>query len=482
MLYFAPWDARLRFAAPVIERRIAHCKVLGLPPTATPEQYDEGIAALSPAKRTLMQAKGDTAAAQWADMIAWRPTGANDGQSVLAAFKSGVYEYLFLHGGRAGGKSYEVADAIVELCSQTAKRVVCGREYQTSIKESSRSLLVTKIKAHPSAADWEILDTELKNKNGTLITFMGMARNVESAKSLEGCDLFWGEEAQTFSAKSMEILIPTIRESGSMLVFTFNSRFSDDPVPQMATVDVPEASFVKVVEFEDNPHIFTSRLMNDLRKSFKKGKRFRHVWRGDLDRNSELRIIDHKVGTPPALSSGKRFYGIDFGGSDPTAFVRLWHWPPKALGRDEDELGIIYIDREFYAPCRSNKEIVKGVTDTAPELLEGKWILKADEADPKAIGELNDANIPTHGASKGEGSVQGGLRTIADHEVWISEDCPNTIKSAENYRWKADRSGNALNVPDHTWSHVWDAVRYALKDEDLTGGKDVEYIILGEAS
>lgn len=484
--YFTPWDTSLRMTAYQIEARIAHCKLMRLPPTASAADYQAARAALSPADAAAMQEAGARAAALWDVMTAWRPQGLNDGEPVLPAMESGLYEYLMLGGGRAGGKSHEVAEALVDLCSRKRKRVVCGREFMASIRDSSRSLLVAKIKAHPSAHDWELLDNELRHKNGTLITFMGMARNPDSAKSLEGCDIFWGEEAQTFSAKSVEILLPTIRESGSMLLFTFNARFPDDPVPRMAMVpaEQPEALYYKVVGFEDNPHIFCSRLMNDLRKSFRRSKRFRHVWRGDLDAHSELRIVDHKEGRPPVpmMAQPKVLYGIDFGGTDPTALVRLNVWGPTQLGRDPDDKGILYVNAEFYAPCKSNREIVKGVVNTCPELLEGHYELKADSADPKAIGELNNASIPTRGAEKGPGSVEAGLRTIADFDVWISPECPNTTKCAEQYRWKADRNGKATNVPEHEFSHPWDAVRYAIEGEDLSGGSGVDYIILGEAS
>lgn len=475
MLYYAPWDASLRFPIDVIYPRIAICRHAGLPPTATPELYTAALAKLD---------ENLTAEAmrEWASMTNWRMTGPNDGQALLPAMQSGMYEYLFLLGGRAGAKSHEAAEAIIELTSKQPKRVVCGREFQTSIRDSSHALLKAKIKAHPSANEWTITDHELKHSNGTLITFIGLARNPESAKSLEGADIFWGEEAQTFSAASMEILIPTIREAGSMLIFTLNPRYADDPVYTLAMVDRPELAFVKVSAFEDNPYLFTSRLVNDLRKSFRSSKRFRHVWRGDLDRNSELRIIHHHVGRPPVspYNRGKTFYGVDFGETDPTAVVRVTYYSPEALNRDPDDRGALYIDREFCSPCKSNRDIVFGVSETCPELLEGRYMLKADSADPKAIEELNSAGIPTIGAVKGAGSVLGGIRTLADHDVYVSEDCPITIKAAENYRWKADRLGKPTNVPEHAHSHIFDACRYAIEDEDLSAGGGVYYLNLEE--
>lgn len=488
MQYFTPWDKRQKAPAALIEARTAHCAVLGLPPNAPANAYQLARAALGEADLQAMLQQGELAAKQWEQMVNWSPLPAANTSvgPVLEAMESGLYEYLFLLGGRAGGKSHEVAEAIVDLCSRMKKRVVCGREFMASIKDSNKTLLANKIKEHRSAADWEILDTEIRHKNGTLITFIGVARNVDSAKSLEGCDIFWGEEAQTFSAKSVEIIVPTIRTEGAMLVFTMNPRYEDDPVCAMA-IDPdqrPDAAWVKVVQFEDNPYLFRSRLMNDLRKSFRTSKRFRHVWRGDYDTNSELRIIDAKVGTPPIIAphSGKVMYGIDFGGTDPTSLVRVTHYPSEALANGAKR-GVLHITAEFNSPCRSNSDIVDAVEAVCPELVnDGYLYLKADSADPKAIGELNNAGITTIGAVKGPDSVLGGLRSIADFDVWIAPHCTETAKAAERFHWKTDRNGRPTNIPEHEYSHLWDAVRYAIEGEDLKdreGG--VGYIILGEA-
>lgn len=484
MFYYAPFDADLMLPAPAILRWIATCEVLGLPPGhTTPAAFQEAAVSGDADK---IEAAVQKLLAQWEAMTAWRPQVPCSTGPVLRAMQSRLYEYLFLLGGRAGGKSHEVAEAVIELASFKRERVVCGREFMASIKDSNHALLSKKIKESRHAADWTITDQELRHKNGSLITFMGMARNPDSAKSLEGCTIFWGEESQSLSATSLEILTPTIREHGSMLVFTFNTRFTDDPVPRMALVpsERPEASWIKVVQFEDNPHFFRSRLFNDMRKSFRQSKRFKHVWRGDYDRNSELQILSYVTGRPPVTDHyamhGRDLYGIDFGGSDPTALVRCVFYPPEALGRDQDERGALHFVAEFAAPCRSNRDIVDAVKAVCPELLEGHQHLKADSADPKAIGELNNAGIPTQGVEKGPGSVLAGLRALADLDLYVSPDCPQTANAFDNYRWKPDRAGKPTNVPEHTFSHIPDAARYAIEGERLDGQSGVAYLILGE--
>ena len=196
--------------------------------------------------------------------------------------------------------------------------------------------------------------------------------------------------------------------------------------------------------------------------------------------SQSLQTENHS-GVPNYLTTDKRMYGIDFGGTDPTAFVRLWHYGSLALGRHEDDKGALYFDREFIQPCQSNRDIVAGVKGVCPELTEGKWMVKADSADPKAIGELNNASIPTYGAVKGDGSVLAGLRKLADFDIWVDPDCPVTGQCAANYRWKADRSGRPTNVPEHQYSHPFDAARYAIEDENFSADGGVDYVILGEA-
>lgn len=485
MQYFAPWNPAIMLDAHTIVGRLEQCRALKIPPHASPSEYRESVA-----QNPQIDLDGIAmrAAEQWDAMTRQRPTAPNDGERLIDAMRSGLYERLYMLGGRAGSKSHEAAEALIEIASNEPKRIVAGREFMANIRDSSRALLVQKIKQHPSVADWTIHETELSHKNGSLITFIGLARNPDAARSLEGADIFFGEEAANFSADSLEILEPSIRQQGSMLLYVLNPRFKDDPVYDAAMVERRDASWVKVSEFEDNPFIFVSRLYNDIRSDFFRSKRYKHVWRGYLDTNSDLKIIQHVEGFPEVAADRTRqpttLYGIDFGGTDPTAFIRVLYWHHTQLNRPdpEDERGLIWINAEFIAPCKSNADIVRGVKLAAPELLEGRYVLKADAADPKAIGELSNAGIPTHGARKGADSVIDGIRDFNSHEIWISPHCPITLKCAERYHWQSDRSGKPLNAPEHKWSHPWDALRYAIRDVDLQNppSDEIDYLAIQE--
>lgn len=147
-VYYAPFDDSIMLPAEFLEAHAARAYALGQPPSVPPAAIAAALAAAPPALRDTAQRAAQQAAAAWSAMIAHKPQGLHDGQPFLPALESGLYEYLMLLGGRAGGKSHEVAEALVHLCSRVKKRVVCGREFQNSIRDSSHALLVNKIKAH----------------------------------------------------------------------------------------------------------------------------------------------------------------------------------------------------------------------------------------------------------------------------------------------------------------------------------------------
>ena len=62
--------------------------------------------------------------------------------------------------------------------------------------------------------------------------FEGIKHNVTKIKSMEGIDICWAEEAEAISDMSWDVLIPTIRKSGSEIWISFNPKFEDDPTYQ----------------------------------------------------------------------------------------------------------------------------------------------------------------------------------------------------------------------------------------------------------
>ena len=130
--------------------------------------------------------------------------------------------YKVLYGGRGGAKSWGIARALLILGAKSELRILCAREFQTSIKDSVHKLLCDQIESLGLLGFYEITQTSIRAKNGTEFSFVGLKNNVGNVKSYEGVDICWVEEAQTTSRLSWNVLIPTIRKEGSEIWISFN--------------------------------------------------------------------------------------------------------------------------------------------------------------------------------------------------------------------------------------------------------------------
>lgn len=152
-----------------------------------------------------------------------------------------LHRFKVIYGGRGGGKSWAVADAILALGAAQKLRILCAREVQKSIAQSVHQLLKDRIVALGLESFYDVLDTEIRGGNGTLIVFSGLGEHtVTSIKSFEGIDLVWVEEAQSVSKKSWDILIPTIRRKNSEIWVTFNPDMDTDDTWQRFIVNPPD--------------------------------------------------------------------------------------------------------------------------------------------------------------------------------------------------------------------------------------------------
>lgn len=196
----------------------------------------------------------------------------------------GPKRYKGVYGGRGSGKSHFFAELLVELCYSRPTRAVCIREVQNTIKESVKQLLADKIAKLGLLDFFEIIDTEIRGKNGSLIIFRGMQHfNADSIKSLEGYDVAWVEEAQSLSQRSLDLLRPTIRKEGSEIWFSWNPESEDDPVDVFFRQQGRSDALSIKVNYNDNPW-FPEVLRADLEADYKADpEKAAHVWGGEYN-------------------------------------------------------------------------------------------------------------------------------------------------------------------------------------------------------
>jgi phage terminase large subunit len=168
---------------------------------------------------------------------------------------------------------------------QRGFRGLCGREVQKSLKESAKRLIEDKLGEHGlgEAQGFKVFREVIETPGGGAIMFQGLQdHTVESIKSFEGIDVFWGEEAQSLSTRSMELLRPTIRKDGSELWFSWNPRRKTDPVDKLLRGEtLPTGSTVVRANWSDNPW-FPSVLDQERRDCLAtNADQYAHIWEGD---------------------------------------------------------------------------------------------------------------------------------------------------------------------------------------------------------
>ena len=379
-------------------------------------------------------------------------------------------EHFAFFGGRGGGKSHSVAEAIIAQASRAQERIVCGRQFQISIRDSVKELLEIKIKDMGMSAHFNSTEREIVNiVTGSRLSFIGMDRNPDSAKSLEGATIFWGEEAHTFTARSVEVIIPTIRSTGSRLIWSWNPRYRTDPVDSLFRgAAVPENAYVRKVSWRDNPFFMQTRMPSEYRRSLKSPKRHVHIWEGGYDENPDVAIFDNwRVGRIDPGKARPRF-GMDFGYSaDPNVAIKLYVL---------QEEGIVYIANEavgYKVPNRDLPALIDGI----PEARD--WPITADSARPETIEFLQSCGFSVFSARKGAGSIKNGINWLQGMELVISPECPITAEEVRDYKWHTDPNGKPLPLPaPGQVDHCIDAIRYAVEEESLTSHAQDEHDVL----
>jgi len=263
------------------------------------------------------------------------------------AFLFEPQRYKVCYGGRGGAKSWGIARALLILGAKSSLRILCAREFQTSIKDSVHKLLCDQIDSMGLTGFYEITEKSLRGKNGTEFFFVGLRNNVTNVKSIEGVDICWVEEAQTVSKLSWNVLIPTIRKEKSEIWVSFNPELETDETYQRFVLNSPENCKVVKINWSDNPWFpETLRLEKDALRD-RDIEAYNTVWEGlcrqTVDgaifaREMQMAELEQRI-TRVGYDATKPVHAVfDLGWSDATAiwFVQFIGMETRLIRYVED--------------------------------------------------------------------------------------------------------------------------------------------------
>lgn len=370
-----------------------------------------------------------------------------------------IYQPLFqspkrkniLYGGRGSGKSHTVARFVLLRAVQKKELVLCTRELQNTLADSVHSLLAKCIDEMGLSSFFTVQREAIVGRNGSKFLFAGVRSNVNEIKSMEGVTICWVEEAQAMTQNSLDVLIPTIRQEGSILIFTFNPFKDTDPVYLMAK-NAGDDTLVIHANFEDNP--FFPDVLRQEEESCRRTDydKWLWVWQGECLGIAAAQIFrgKYKVEAFETPADADFHFGVDWGFSqDPTVIVRSF-----IVGNT------LYIDWE-----------AGGVGIDLPDIpslfakVPGSMIfsLYADNARPETISYVNSRGYHCIPAEKWQGSVEDGVDYLKGFDqIIIHPRCPMCKEEFDLYQYKQDKQTNEiLRIPLDKYNHCIDALRYA---------------------
>lgn len=368
------------------------------------------------------------------------------------------HRYKVYYGGRGSGKSWAVARALIAMSDFGMTRILCCREVQNSIKDSSYQILKDMAERMGLANRFTFKDAEIvHNGTGSRFIFSGLLRNENSIRSKEGIDICWVEEASSVSQRSWDVLTPTIRKTGSELWLTFNPLTVDDPT-NVFIENPPPNAYVRKVNYWDNPffpEVLREQMEWDKKNDFEK---YLHVWEGYPLTISDAQVFKGRFVVEPIpddlwKKADRLFFGADFGfARDPSTLVRSFIFDNK-----------LFIDHEAYG--------VGVEIDELPQLYRSvpgadQWPIKGDSARPETISYLRRHGYNIDGAEKWPDSIEEGINFIKSFDkVVIDPRCKHTADEFRLYSYKTDRlTDEVLPVVLDKNNHTIDALRYSLCD------------------
>ena len=377
--------------------------------------------------------------------------------------------YKTLFGGRGGAKSHGVARTLLVMGMERPLRIVCGREIQKSIKDSTHALLSDLIRSHNLTWFYEIQEAVIKGKNGTEFKFRGLKHNVTDIKSLEAVDIFAIEEAENVSDTSYEVLLPTIRKEGSEIWVIFNTKNISDPTYQRFVAKKDADNLVKKVSWRDNP-FFPAVLEKERLKLLKDDpEAYQHIWEGEPDTRRSGAIYakqiakareEGRITKVPYDPSSEVFTVWDLGFGDATTI-----WWLQFVGRE-----LRWLDYyENYGELLPH--YAKIIKDKPYHYMRKGHFLPHDGDAGNIRGAAPSAQLAALGVHTttidraGNQDVIRGQRellsTVIGYSVFDEVKCKDGLFALESYHFEWDEDRNTFKkTPEHDWSsHAADAAR-----------------------
>ncbi len=434
------------------------------------------------------------------------PVGAEFPIKALSLFRSTPYKVMY--GGRGGSKTWDFCRALLILGSREPLFILCARELQKSIAESTHRTLVTQIEPLGLSNFYTVLSHKIIGKEKvnrftgrrgrTEFVFAGIKNNITAIKSMEGIDICAVFEANGVTQHSWDILLPTIRRDaphgpfgkGSEVWVEFNPELGTDETYKRWVLDPPQpvlrlqdheqvdaylksgaevSSVVTEINWRDNDWFpnFLHKQKEELKK--KDYESYLTIWEGHIRRVLQGAIYAKEL---EAAQKANRIsanvvhnkshavdVAVDLGRADTCAlwFVQQWGMEHHFIGYYanfgcdwshylEEMQGRGYRIGKIYLPH-----------DAAHEQLAAKKSIVAQTRDAYP----NDGQVVVVPRTPNVANDINAVRLMFSRFFFAEKSCADGLQALAHYRYEVDEETREVSPkPLHDWaSHCADALR-----------------------
>jgi len=352
---------------------------------------------------------------------------------------------LVVYGGAGSGKSFAVAQHVCHLLLTVPDiRIAVIRKTLPALRITAYRLILDTLRA------WGVPFAHNKSEllitvNGSEILFKSLD-DPEKIKSAE-FNLVWVEEATDIEREDFLQLNLRLRRAGArpnQIILTFNPIDAYHwIVTDLVQQERPDVAVLHST-YKDNPYLDAeyTRQLEDLINQDENYYRIYALGEPGVLRN--IIYSNWTVAPAPAEKPKDRYYGLDFGHTNPSALVEV------CLHGEA-----VHVSERLYQTHLTNADIIGRLK----ELVVPGSIIYADAAEPARIEEIKRAGFRCLPADK---SVKDGIDYVKRIRLHLDPASANLISEIRAYKYREDRGGRVLEEPVKFNDHLLDAARYAL--------------------
>ena len=241
-----------------------------------------------------------------------------------------------------------------------------------------------------------------------------------------------------------------------LAIIDYNPSFSDDH--WIVALNQQPTTYHFITTYKDNPFLEPA-VVQEIESLRDKNPSLWQIYglgQQSLVEGLVYKGVEQIEAIPPSYYKRQRVAGVDFGYThDPTAIVLL---------TIERETQTIFLEEVAYQTGMLTMDIVRAL-----EPLECPVI--SESADPRLVDEIHRHGINIHPVKKGAGSIEAGIQALQAWHLKVTKQSPNVIKEFRNYTYQQDKQGKWLQQPIDMYNHAMDAVRYAVMETVMRGGR-----------